>query len=40
MDEAASRRYGVEAVVDKDLASSVLAIKIKADWLLMLTGGP
>lgn len=31
------RKHGVEAVVDKDAASSLLAIKIKADWLLLLT---
>ncbi|GAB4820466.1 hypothetical protein N2152v2_007512 [Parachlorella kessleri] len=37
VDKERHRRYGVEAVVDKDLASAVLAIKIKADWLLMLT---
>ena len=29
---------GVDAVVDKDLASSVLALDIKADCLMMLTG--
>ncbi len=29
---------GVDAVVDKDLASSVLALEIKADYLMMLTG--
>jgi carbamate kinase len=29
---------GVDAVVDKDLASSVLALDIKADYLMMLTG--
>ena len=29
---------GVDAVVDKDLASSVLALDIKADYLIMLTG--
>ncbi len=29
---------GVDAVVDKDLASSVLALDIKADHLMMLTG--
>ncbi len=29
---------GVDAVVDKDLASSVLALEIKADYLIMLTG--
>ena len=29
---------GVDAVVDKDLASSVLASDIKADYLMMLTG--
>ncbi|EFN58399.1 hypothetical protein CHLNCDRAFT_140326 [Chlorella variabilis] len=30
-------RRGVEAVVDKDEASALLGIKLKADWLLMLT---
>ena len=29
---------GVDVVVDKDLASSVLALDIKADYLMMLTG--
>ncbi|MDR4496434.1 MAG: carbamate kinase [Candidatus Scalindua sp.] len=29
---------GVDAVIDKDLASCVLALDIKADYLLMLTG--
>jgi carbamate kinase len=29
---------GVDAVVDKDLASGVLALDIKADYLMMLTG--
>ena len=29
---------GVDAVVDKDFASSVLALDIKADYLIMLTG--
>lgn len=29
----------MEAVVDKDEASALLGIKLKADWLLMLTGG-
>lgn len=29
---------GVDCVVDKDLASSVLALDIKADYLMMLTG--
>jgi len=31
---------GIEAVIDKDLASSCLAISIKADYLIMLTGVP
>ena len=30
-------RAGVEAVVDKDAASALLATKLKADWLIMLT---
>lgn len=38
LDAERRRRYGVEAVVDKDLASAVLAAKIGAHWLLMLTG--
>lgn len=29
---------GVDVVVDKDLASSVLALDVKADYLMMLTG--
>ncbi len=29
---------GVDVVIDKDLASSVLALNIKADYLMMLTG--
>ena len=29
---------GVDVVVDKDLASSVLALEIKADYLMMMTG--
>jgi carbamate kinase len=29
---------GVDVVIDKDLASSVLALSIKADYLMMLTG--
>ena len=29
---------GVDAVIDKDLTSSVLALDIKADYLMMLTG--
>lgn len=31
------KRYGIEAVVDKDLASAVLAADIGADMLIMLT---
>lgn len=31
---------GVEAVVDKDLTSAVLASSIKADWLIILTAVP
>ena len=31
---------GIEAVIDKDLASSCLANSIKADYLIMLTGIP
>jgi carbamate kinase len=32
--------YGVEAVIDKDLASSLLAIDLEADMLVMLTDVP
>ncbi|PRW18388.1 carbamate kinase [Chlorella sorokiniana] len=37
VDPGSGERYGVEAVVDKDEASALLGIKLKADWLLMLT---
>ena len=37
VDPAGRRRHGIEAVVDKDAASAVLAAKIGADWLIMLT---
>jgi carbamate kinase len=33
----AARRRGVEAVVDKDAASALLAEQLGADWLIMLT---
>lgn len=36
-DPASGERRGVEAVVDKDEASALLASKLGADWLLMLT---
>lgn len=38
-EEASGRRVGVQAVVDKDLASAALAADIKADTLIMLTDG-
>lgn len=31
------RRFGVQAVVDKDAASALLAANINAEWLIMLT---
>ncbi|EIE27027.1 hypothetical protein COCSUDRAFT_83586 [Coccomyxa subellipsoidea C-169] len=34
------RRHGVEAVIDKDAASALLAAQIKADILLLLTDAP
>ncbi len=37
VDEATRTMTGIEAVIDKDLASAVLACDIKADRLLMLT---
>lgn len=37
--EASGRRVGVQAVVDKDLASAALAADIDADALIMLTDG-
>lgn len=39
-DAASGERRGVEAVVDKDEASALLASKLGADWLLMLTDAP
>jgi len=35
-----NKLYGTEAVIDKDLASQVLANDIEADLLLILTGVP
>ena len=35
--DAEGRMRGIEAVIDKDLASSLLARELEADWLLMLT---
>ena len=37
LDAASGRMVGVEAVVDKDAASALLATKLRADWLIMLT---
>lgn len=36
-DEAQQRLKGIEAVIDKDLASALLAVKLKADQLIVLT---
>lgn len=38
--DAEGRLYGVEAVIDKDLASSLLARDLDADMLIMLTDVP
>lgn len=38
--DASGARRGVEAVVDKDAASAVLAARLGANWLLMLTDEP
>lgn len=35
--DSEGRMHGIEAVIDKDFASSLLARDLKADWLLMLT---
>jgi len=35
--DSLGRTHGTEAVIDKDRASAMLAIELKADWLLMLT---
>ncbi|KAI3435537.1 hypothetical protein D9Q98_001602 [Chlorella vulgaris] len=37
VDSASGQKRGVEAVVDKDEASALLGIKLRAEWLLMLT---
>jgi len=37
VDEKSKRRHGVQAVVDKDAASALLAAKLGAEWLVMLT---
>lgn len=37
LDAARRRRHGVEAVIDKDAASALLAARIGASWLVMLT---
>ena len=37
MRDDAGKLHGIEAVIDKDLASSLLACALKANWLLMLT---
>jgi carbamate kinase len=38
-DATEKRHYGVQAVVDKDLASAALAADLEADMLIMLTDG-
>eukprot|EP00887_Chlorella_sp_A99_P001531 scaffold8.g1531.t1 len=40
LDQERRRRYGLECVIDKDKASALLASKLRADWLLMLTDEP
>ncbi|KAG7669527.1 hypothetical protein KSW81_007680 [Nannochloris sp. 'desiccata'] len=37
VDEQSKRRHGVQAVVDKDAASALLAANLGAEWLVMLT---
>jgi len=37
IDAKNHRRYGIEAVIDKDAASALLAERLQADWLIMLT---
>jgi carbamate kinase len=37
LDKATQKHVGMEAVVDKDSASALLAKEIMADWLLILT---
>lgn len=39
-DAGGQRRHGVEAVIDKDAASAVLAERIHAEAFLMLTDAP
>lgn len=39
VDESGTKQTGVQAVVDKDLASAALAADLKADTLIMLTDG-
>lgn len=40
VSDAAGRLHGVEAVIDKDLSASLLAARLDADVLLMLTDVP
>ena len=37
IDEKTQKKFGVQAVVDKDAASALLAANINAEWLIMLT---
>jgi carbamate kinase len=37
VDEKSKKRHGVQAVVDKDAASALLAANLGAEWLVMLT---
>jgi carbamate kinase len=37
LDNTSGKRVGVEAVIDKDLSAALLAIEIRADFLLLLT---
>jgi carbamate kinase len=37
VDKKSNRRHGVQAVVDKDAASALLAANLGAEWLIMLT---
>lgn len=39
-DEKSQKRIGIDAVIDKDLASALLASKIKADEFIILTDVP
>jgi carbamate kinase len=37
LDSKSGRRVGVEAVIDKDLSASLLAIEVRAEFLMLLT---